>query len=444
MFAKKLTSLLIAIILFSLYSNSQCNYSFTYSVNGNTVTFDNTNVTLGSGNGIVWNVDGTQMSNTNDPVLTLTDGAHYVCMTVADFGCMPNPTIQVCDSVYVNIQDPCDYDFSYSVSGNIVTFDNTPNVILGTGNGIVWNVDGTQVSNTNDPVLTLSNGAHYMCMTLWDFGCMPNPTIQVCDSVIVPGAQCFGLPYETAYQIPDSTAAVTIVGSHSNYINMGLMNHNGTAFTNMPIWVCSGGAQFSPAIHFYDFDFNLPAVADITGIEIIHNHGGMNSNTYVIDSIYVMSGGTIIGTAKRDSTSSGSIDTLGGNYDVWSTNLNSVDINANDFGFYLFSTMTGFGGTYGQFDFRAKIYYCSTINPNSINENTIQNFEVYPNPFENELIIQGAYTADDSYTITDINGKEFLIGKINSSLETISTQTLPAGMYIIKIRNSVRKIIKTN
>ena len=202
--------------------------------------------------------------------------------------------------------------------------------------------------------------------------------------------------------------------------------------------------DFHNLIHFYDFDFNLPAVADITGIEIIHNHGGMNSNTYVIDSIYVMSGGTIIGTAKRDSTSSGSIDTLGGNYDVWSTNLNSADINANDFGFYLFSTMTGFGGTYGQFDFRAKIYYCSTINPNSINENTIQNFEVYPNPFENELIIQGAYTADDSYTITDINGKEFLIGKINSSLETISTQTLPAGMYIIKIRNSVRKIIKTN
>jgi len=93
-------------------AQTACNYTFTYTISGTTVTFNNTpNVSLGGviPNTISWTWDTLNFSNTNDPTYTgATIGYHIVCMIVVDFSCAntPNgPTFLVCDTVYISGQN---------------------------------------------------------------------------------------------------------------------------------------------------------------------------------------------------------------------------------------------------------------------------------------------------------------------------------------------------
>lgn len=78
------------------------------------------------------------------------------------------------------------------------------------------------------------------------------------------------------------------------------------------------------------------------------------------------------------------------------------------------------------------------------NEELIQ--QVYPNPFENYLHIQlKNNTQQVYYEIISISGKQILSGKLVDD-STISTETLPNGIYFLKVFNqqqqTTQKIIK--
>lgn len=85
---------------------------------------------------------------------------------------------------------PCTYTFTYNVSGTTVTFNNTPDIVIG---GIVpqtisWTWDTTNFSNTNDPIFTgATPGYHIVCMIVVNFNCINNPTQVVCDTIFIGG-----------------------------------------------------------------------------------------------------------------------------------------------------------------------------------------------------------------------------------------------------------------
>lgn len=68
--------------------------------------------------------------------------------------------------------------------------------------------------------------------------------------------------------------------------------------------------------------------------------------------------------------------------------------------------------------------------------NILQNkfLKVLPNPFQNELIIQSSYTQTLQGSITDISGRNVKeISAIKKGYNSINTNTLPKGVYILKV-----------
>lgn len=80
----------------------------------------------------------------------------------------------------------------------------------------------------------------------------------------------------------------------------------------------------------------------------------------------------------------------------------------------------------------------------SVSENTVPDPKVYPNPFENRLVVESK--AGD-YTVTDINGKLIQSGKLDNGKSYLTMTPLPTGVYILTIINQDKtlwhkKIIK--
>lgn len=66
-----------------------------------------------------------------------------------------------------------------------------------------------------------------------------------------------------------------------------------------------------------------------------------------------------------------------------------------------------------------------------LNENTLSNVKVYPNPFQNELIINGE---SGDVSITDLTGKEMTSTQYNQYVQ-INTTDFPSGIYFVTIQN---------
>ena len=71
-------------------------------------------------------------------------------------------------------------------------------------------------------------------------------------------------------------------------------------------------------------------------------------------------------------------------------------------------------------------------------------FTVYPNPFNNELIINGDYNGE--MILFDITGKEILHQKIIAGENKINTENLLPGFYLVNYVNGDRteniKVVK--
>src|SRR5690606_16576048 len=91
---------------------------------------------------------------------------------------------------------------------------------------------------------------------------------------------------------------------------------------------------------------------------------------------------------------------------------------------------------FGRNNLAIAINECDTMNVSDFNEN---HFQVYPNPFENEIYINSKSNSA-SYTIQllDLTGKSILS---NNLVQKINTTHLPKGIYILNILNQKGEII---
>jgi hypothetical protein len=85
----------------------------------------------------------------------------------------------------------------------------------------------------------------------------------------------------------------------------------------------------------------------------------------------------------------------------------------------------------------------NVVSGNSINSLENDNWTIFPNPTDNELIISAPISANSSnYIIHDAMGRIVQNGLVGPGSNLISTKQLPAGSYFIKLNYSIKKFIK--
>jgi len=172
----------------TVYTNVQgpCLSSFSYTVNGNQVTFSNSSV--GSGTGALnyyWDFGGVGSSTAQNPTFTFPNsGTYNVCLYIWDAMCSDT----VCQTVTVGgSQGPCKSIFTFTINGNQVTFNNSS---TGSGAGNLnyywWFGDGTS-SNAQNPTHTYpNNGTFTVCLSIWDSICQDS----VCQTFTLGQGSC--------------------------------------------------------------------------------------------------------------------------------------------------------------------------------------------------------------------------------------------------------------
>ena len=69
-------------------------------------------------------------------------------------------------------------------------------------------------------------------------------------------------------------------------------------------------------------------------------------------------------------------------------------------------------------------------------------FTLNPNPTQNNLTIQFKDPVNSNYSLLDFSGKELRIGKMEGKELTISVQSLPVGVYFIRIDGKQIRFIR--
>ena len=84
---------------------------------------------------------------------------------------------------------------------------------------------------------------------------------------------------------------------------------------------------------------------------------------------------------------------------------------------------------------------CAT---NSIENTATLEDEVraFPNPFEEQLIIESPFQGAQNYALYSILGEHILSGSIQSGSTNINLATIPDGLYILKVRDQSLKVVK--
>jgi len=83
-----------------------------------------------------------------------------------------------------------------------------------------------------------------------------------------------------------------------------------------------------------------------------------------------------------------------------------------------------------------------TINPNSGFLDFSGGFTLNPNPTQNNITIQFQDPVNSNYSLLDFSGKELRIGKMEGKETTISVQSLPVGVYFIRIDGKQIRFIR--
>ena len=74
--------------------------------------------------------------------------------------------------------------------------------------------------------------------------------------------------------------------------------------------------------------------------------------------------------------------------------------------------------------------------------NEMTSFQIYPNPFVDNLIIENPYNKSQDYSIYNMLGKQVGLGKLTNGKNLLSIENLSKGFYIIQIENSSFKLTK--
>ncbi|HLG02988.1 MAG TPA: T9SS type A sorting domain-containing protein [Bacteroidia bacterium] len=101
------------------------------------------------------------------------------------------------------------------------------------------------------------------------------------------------------------------------------------------------------------------------------------------------------------------------------------------------------------FDFNPAVITNTTLNTIdialSVNESELAGAKVYPNPADDNLIIEFGSQTTGVYFLCDITGKQVLSGTINSSQAMLNVASLPDGLYMLIVQtengNTAHKLV---
>ena len=91
-----------------------------------------------------------------------------------------------------------------------------------------------------------------------------------------------------------------------------------------------------------------------------------------------------------------------------------------------------------QFDFST----CNLSVINGIEEESINSISVYPNPFINQIVIDGEWERGSRFFVLDATGRAVLNGVMNSNSQTIGTNQLSKGVYLLEVRDNVKSSVQ--
>lgn len=240
--------------------------------------------------------------------------------------------------------------------------------------------------------------------------------------------------------IPDSATNINFPGSTGQYTVTNPLLVSGSTFSNPPIAMACFSNCKSDYLYFHDFDFNVPLTANILGIEVIHNRGGCNAGSYVIDTLYLANQGGIISNVKRDSTASG-IDTLGSSTDTWGAGLTPGMINTSDFGIYLQTTGTGIC-TFGQFMIEMKVHYSIGSSLPDIHQMNQNEIKVFAKNESEEIQIHKGNLGVCKFTIFDMQGRRVYTGELANSVITVFPFKASKGIYILRTHGKENQVVR--
>ena len=75
---------------------------------------------------------------------------------------------------------------------------------------------------------------------------------------------------------------------------------------------------------------------------------------------------------------------------------------------------------------------------------TENNINIYPNPSNDEIVVQGEFLSEQPYELIDALGKQLITGQLNNSKHVIDLSNLDSDVYFLKLNNQTIRIVKTN
>ena len=70
-------------------------------------------------------------------------------------------------------------------------------------------------------------------------------------------------------------------------------------------------------------------------------------------------------------------------------------------------------------------------------------FNVFPNPFDNQITIEADFSSVKEFTIYNMLGETVMTGQLNSDVNSINLSSLAPNVYILNIENQSIRLIKT-
>ena len=166
-------------------------------------------------------------------------------------------------------------------------------------------------------------------------------------------------------------------------------------------------------------------------------------------SLFILMNGPILGvkTLWLNHFGISKVDSLdANNLCLYNTNTNSIDVVSdqfdnvitveNDIDVFETQTLVSF--------FEIDQYLGCVIHLGGINEEFQSHFNVFPNPFTNEISIERTKNDAEQYEISDYSGRIVVKGTLIGVESTIKTTNLENGYFFIKIGNSSKSILKIN
>lgn len=267
------------------------------------------------------------------------------------------------------------------------------------------------------------------------------------------GTLTSGNLYNAATLTNNNIISVANFFNNGDYTNAGVSgDHYSTNFFNNTITTNNGQLEFSNCLNagtltnynqfkgFNDFT-NAGILTNIIGATISIANDCTNGDSINHDAHWYNNGHTLIG---NDFTNVDILEgTAPGSFCVSNNSANLLTGTVlGDFDFCDALT-SGFGINYGTIS--NGITYCTVAGCYlGIKENSIGNFEVYPNPVKESLSIKfKGDVSEKNMQIVNSCGQIVFEQSISGTDEiTVSRNSLPAGLYLLKVSNDNSTLVK--